>query len=73
MIWVGGHLLKKNRQMKIQRKNTETDNTDRKHRQETQTENTKRKKHREIFFLSVAKATNLGVMGHANCMGHNSF
>ena len=25
------------------------------------------------FFFSIAKATNLGVMGHANCMGHNSF
>ena len=26
-----------------------------------------------LFFFSIAKATNLGVMGHANCMGHNSF
>ena len=26
-----------------------------------------------VFFPSIAKATNLGVMGHANCMGHNSF
>ena len=25
------------------------------------------------FFFANAKATNLGVMGHANCMGHNSF